>query len=959
MRTAILGFALVLVAVGANAQSSADTARVSLIYTGRSLGALGVQRAQDEHELLTEQANVEKAAFKLVSHMAWRAPGIVIFMSGQEPDGDELAFVLARRAGAERLDSVRALASTNVVLFQDPWRPSPDLLGMLERNPRRARDFPDLVETRLRVSRMRGEEDERIYIVERPGAVWPEDTAAWTIGEMNRVDVLESRLFELPINLGQLGPRATVLGRVRDTLRAPSHLVIAADLGHIDGDLGLTRADRARLDFTALEALGYSLIVPYEHELAVGAAALDSLMRQFPALALLAANVRAPNHALFVANRVVSAGAIRVGFLGLVNPRARERLPRARLRDFTFEPPAIAAQREVAKLREAGVDAIVVLSNLDASDNAALAEQVVGIDAIVADLPQRWAPEVARQRIELPERPFVRQGTPALVARAAAGVAVGRLTLEFRSRAGATRPALAALEHSIERVTDSIPPDSALVRRIARLSAVTRRPKGELMFPAFVELAERHPRLREQDAVTRQGRISKATWEAFMARLLRTRARAEIAVIRRLDQFPPQIGKLHENEIDAWLWTGDQVVVLDARGSDLRALLRNDVRGELATSGIDMANGLVQGHALDDQTYYRVATVDVLFEGARSLGAGRRVRRSFRITEDGRLEPDGNGEPVALKELVLAELRRTRREAKGEAYLDRIATLVAPDPAFVNLLTFTFDRPTLSVSANEVRGRDGYGSVPESRVTANDSWVVGASTRFVVTQERRRSGTDIGIAVAYGRQGVTSGTDRKVGESSDDLKFDLTLRPSARASVGGRFRPFVRGAFDTEVTPTSDPTTNVENPRQQAARLSAGFLSLPRKHLRRVEFAFAVENDFGKPNVQYGAQGFLEVQRPVGVAGRLGLAPATYRFRNDATYFLPARLDSPSSLSLRYNMIHELLIPLMDELSLSVAADAFMFRGKSPANRHVATSALLRVGLTYDRLWKPRYQPFL
>ena len=919
-----------------------------------------MQRAQDEHELLTEQANAQRLPFKLVSHMAWRAPGIVIFMSGQEPNGDELPSILRRRAQAERLDSVRALASTTALLFQDPWRPSPDLLGLLESNPRRAVDFPDLVETTISVSRMRGDDEERVYIVERRGATWPDDVESWSIGEMNRMDVADSRLFELPLNLGQLGPRATLVRRMRDAAAARSDLVLAADLGHLDGDMGMGRADRARLDFSALSALGYSLLVPFEHELALGAAALDSLRTEFPGVTLLAANVRARNPALLVASQAISVGALRIGVVGLVNPRVRERLPRHILRDFTFDPVVTTARTEVARLRAAGADAVIVLSNMDASDNGALAEQVAGIDAIVADMAARPAPEITRQRVELPDRPFVRRSAPAIIARSAAsGVAVGRLALEFRAQAATGRPVLFALEHTLERVSDEVAPDSALVRRIAGMAAVTRQPRGELMFPAFVELADRHPRLRDLDATTRQGRVSKPMWEAFMARLLRTRARAEVAVIRRLDHFPPQIGKLHENEIDEWLWTGDQVVVLDVRGADLRAMLRADTRGELATSGIDLAGGTIQGHAIDDQTYYRVATVDVLFEGARNLAGGRRVRRLFNTAADGSLEASGGGSPVPLKDFVFGALRRVRSNATGDAYLDRIAELVAPDPPFVNLLTFTFDRPTLSVSANEVRGRDGYGSVPESRVTASDSWLVGASTRFVITQERERSATDAGISIAYGKQGVTSGANQKVGESADDVKLDFTVRTSRRASSAARVRPFVRATWDTEVTPTTDPATGAENPRQMAVRGSSGFLSAPRRHVRRAELAFAVENDFSRPNVQYGAQALLEVQRSVGVPGRVGVSPATYRFRNDASYFLPARNDSPSSLALRYNMIHEILVPLMDELSLSVAADTFIFRGKTSGNRHPATSMLLRVGLTYDRLWKPRYQPFL
>lgn len=58
-------------------------------------------------------------------------------------------------------------------------------------------------------------------------------------------------------------------------------------------------------------------------------------------------------------------------------------------------------------------------------------------------------------------------------------------------------------------------------------------------------------------------------------------------------------------------------------------------------------------------------------------------------------------------------------------------------------------------------------------------------------------------------------------------------------------------------------------------------------------------------------------------------------------------------------MIHEIIVPLVDELSLSAAADLFFFQGKVAATRTPGVSMLLRVGLTYDRLWKPHYQPFL
>ena len=944
-----------------SAQGVRDSARVAIVYTGRSLGALGFRRAQEEHDLLAEQAVVERVPFKLVSHAAWRAPGIVVFLPSAEPAGDELSDVIARRADAERADTVHALSSANVLLLQDPWRPEPDLLAMLGRNARRASDFPDLVATRVTVSRLRSPRGDRVVIVEQPGAVWPEDLAAWTVGEINRIDVLDSRIFELPLNLGGVGPRATLLRSLRDSTAPRADLTITVDLGHQAGDLGIERAERARLDFTALRELGYRISVPYEFELGLGAAALASLAAEFPEITLLAANVRAPDSTLLRARHIVADGGVRIGLVGLVNPAVRDRLPRSALRDLVFESPVDAARREVSALRASGVDAVVVLSNLEVADNAAVAERVAGIDAIVADLPVRTAPEVMRTRVELPGRPYVRPGPPALVARGAAnGLGVGRLDLEFRAHPERPGVVLRAVDHSFAVVSDLVAPDTALVRRLSALAVLVRPPRGELMFPAFVDLVARHPAVGEYDEVARQGRVSQPMWEAFMARLLRLRGSAEVAVIRRLDHFPPLIGKLHENEIAAWLWTEDEVVLVDLLGGDLRALLNADTRRELATSGIDLAAGTIHGRGIDDATFYRVATSDVLYEGARSryFERGRRVRRAFVIAQpDGELIATSAGSAVPIKDLVLGELRRVRARARGDEHLDQIAALVAPDPPFVNLLSFMFERPTLWASLNSVSGNAGYGSVPESRLIAPDAWVAGVSGRFVVSHDRRHSATDLGFGIAYAQQRITSGGPVRMTESSDDIKIDLTFRPSLRATAG-RPRPFVRGLFDTEFSPTRDLVTGVSNPQQLALRGVAGFLLLPTLARRRAELGLAVENDFGRPNLQYGVQARLDVERRLSGSARVRINQVTYRMRNDLTYFLPAGQDTDADLALRYNMIHELIVPLVDELSLSIAADVLFFQGKVATTQTPGMSTQLRLGLTYDRRWKPRYQPF-
>jgi len=865
LRAAALFLLAVLPAVAQAQAGQREETRVSLIYTGRSLGALGVLRAQDEHELLTEQALAEGLEFKLVSHAAWRAPGVTVFLPSEEPEGDELPAILAARDTAERIAAVPALRSGNVLIVQDPNpdRQEMDLLGLLMRNPRRATDFPDLDTTRVTVYRLRSIRGNRAIIVAEEGAVFPSDSAAWTRGEINRVDIGDSRIFELPHNLVEMGSRATLLSRIRRDAERRAAATLLVDLGERDGDLGVEREARARIDYAVMRRLGYSLSVPFEFELALGAEGLARLRDSLPGYRFLAANVTARDSTLFESSWTLHAGGITIGLFGLVDPDVRDVLPRARLDDFTITSPLEAARRAVRRLRASGVDAVVALSNLHPSDNAAIARDVAGIDAIVADLHVRWSPETIRTEVVLPDRPVSRPGSPALVARGFSnGLGIGRLDLTFHAPAPDQPQHLAGLSHSLESVTDRPPADLDVVRQIRDMAQVERRPRGELMFPAFLELAEAHPELRTFDETTAQGRVSKRMWEEALARLLRNAARAEVAIIRKLPHFPPLIGKLHEDEIRSWLWTEDQVVVVDVLGSDLAAIIGEDREGDLVLSGVTRDALRVMGRPLDPQVYYRVATTDVLFDSPRfaEFSNGRRVNRLFREDDVDLLHPDRHGQPLGLRELAITELRRIRAMGKGDEYLDRIARLVAPDQAYQSLFTFNFDRPTLWASLNQVYNNEGYGSVPESRVTAPNSWVAGVNGRFKATYDRQRFATDLGLLVAYARQSADNADGSKqVTESADDLKLDLTLRPKAR---DGRWSPFVRGLFDTEFTPTVNPETGAENPRQLALRGVGGMLRAPTRHWRTVEAGVALENDFGINRFQYGIQGRTDARWP-------------------------------------------------------------------------------------------------
>lgn len=931
----------------------AHVAGLSLIYTGRSLGALGALRSQDEHELLTEQANREGRAFKLVSHACWRAAGLSIFLPSDEPDGDELPRLLDLRQRAEKIGDVATLLSGTAVLVQDPDRPAEarDLLAMMLENPRARSDFPDLRAGRASVYRANLTKKKVAYFIEEEGATFTTEPTAWDKGEMNRIDVGDARIFELPLNLAQIGPRAHLIRRFVAEARAEGAVPLIADLGSQNGDLGVDDRERARIDLRALRRLGYEVFVPFEFELGLGAATLLDLKKEFVGFDLLAANLGTETPGLIEPSRVVSAGGIRFGLIGLVDPLIKGGLPRRALGDWTFEDPVKAATREVRRLRLAGVEAIFVLSNLSPQHNAEVARRVSGIDAIVADLHVRWSPETVRVRVELPDRPFSRPGSPALVARGFAnGLGVGRLDSEV---AKDDRPGLhlAALRHVLTSVTDRVPNDVALAMEVRALREAARRDRGQMLVPSFLELEQVLPALKKYDATTAQGRISKGMWEEFMARLLRRRALAEVAIVRSLAHFPPLIGKLHENEVREWLWTNESVVSLDLRGADLRQILSEDAAGELVLSGLDRVTGFINGRPIDGAALYRVATTDILFEGARfrAFERGRRVRRSFALRAT-TLAPSDGDEPVLLRDLVLDELRQVRAAFKGDEQVARVAALLAPDPPFEKLSTFYFDRPTLFGSLVQGFGNEAYGSVPESRATAQKSSLLGISGRFRLVQDRRSYTTEFGTTVAYSRQTTTSISGRRSSqELTDDLRTDITVRPNLTRGKR-RIGPFARAIFDTEFTPTINPQTSVANPRQAALSGILGLMKAPGPKWRALELGGVVETDVSRDTLLAGVAARAEFQ--AGRPGRLN-----YRLRNDLTWFAYQGDADDSVLSLRYNMVHEVLFPLFDELSLSVAADAFLFRGAGPLTHKPGFSLMLRVGLTYDRLWKPKFQP--
>lgn len=939
----LMGAALLF---SARAFAQASPSDISVIYTGKSLGALGVLRDPDEQDLLFDAADKLKATRTVTSYTCWRAPGVVIF----DPSGDlaieDLPAFLASAPALSPVGDKPILRSNNITMLQDPAKATPDLLA-LTLGSEKAKGFPDLQQATGALSTTKSAKGKELMVLVENGAALPTQAGAWTEGQVSRIEINGGVVYSLPVNLAEFGPRAGIVERLAAEARAAGGTPVIVDLGMRDGDMGMARADRARIDYGALKALGYTLVVPYQLELLLTTKDLEALAKE-SGIQLLAANLKpAAGDDIFKKSIVVEVNGAQVGFIGLVDPEVKGKLSKPAYSALTFEDPVAAAKREVQALRDAGAEAVVILSNMHPKENALVAREVVGIDAIVGDLHTRWSPESLKTSVTLPDRPLSRPGSPALVARSFGnGLGVGKLDLDLQASAAGGQY-LAGLSHALESVTDRSPSDAVLVEKLRQQALDSKRPRGDVLISGKGKLE----------------RIDKGTWESFLARLIRRRSGAEVSFVHKLDNFPPNTGELDEADIRTWLWTEESIVVVDLSGKDLKAVLAAN-KGDMVVDGV--VDGKVHDLAISDNAFYRVATTDFLLDEYGDFGGGKRIRKGFRVREDGTIRPVKEGGSLQVRDYVIDELRRMKRFNAEEELVD----LFDADETYEPTFTFTFDHVTLFGSLNQAAQglQDGYATVADTRVNAPSATVIGVTGNYLFAYDVRKVGVDFGVNTAFSNQIQRDviindeEVDLLITETADDLKFNTKLRFKLAPGKKWNPQPFLGAVFDSEFSPVVQ-ADGTENPRQLDLSGLTGVTTAPSDTWTKLQPSAIFTQSFtgGINAFKLGLNLETEYKKALPKLGKL-----SFRWTNNASYFPVIPTPNPAGLRLRYNAVFEFLLPFLEDLSASFAIDALVFQGEisedDPAvdgdqtNDDLGATVIFRAGLTYDRFWKPKYQ---
>ncbi len=185
--------------------------------------------------------------------------------------------------------------------------------------------------------------------------------------------------------LGGLTKAATVIKGIRDTTENTLFLH-AGDV--FEGDLTFVRTQGV-VELQELKKLGLDALTLGNHEFDYGPGLLASVLNApgFAHVPVLSANlVPDPEQPHPLSSRVTghvvkTVAGVRIGIFGLTTPTD----PLAITAPFTLADDVISiAKAEVAALRAAKADVIILLSHLESELNEAIAQPNIGIDFIIA-----------------------------------------------------------------------------------------------------------------------------------------------------------------------------------------------------------------------------------------------------------------------------------------------------------------------------------------------------------------------------------------------------------------------------------------------------------------------------------------------------------------------------------------------------------------------------------------------
>jgi 5'-nucleotidase len=187
--------------------------------------------------------------------------------------------------------------------------------------------------------------------------------------------------LEARVNIGGIARRAALIKKTRGELEKKGTTVLVMDAGDFSDGTPFSIEYRGEADAAAMNAAGYTLGTPGNHEFNYSLAQLRKLINLFKFPIICANAVDSKTGApLTEEYRIIQAGPVKAGVFGLITsaasgyPAAREGIR------VTGE---LAAARRMTRTLAGQADIVILLSHCGEETDIEIAEKVPGIAAIV------------------------------------------------------------------------------------------------------------------------------------------------------------------------------------------------------------------------------------------------------------------------------------------------------------------------------------------------------------------------------------------------------------------------------------------------------------------------------------------------------------------------------------------------------------------------------------------------
>lgn len=718
---------------------------------------------------------------------------------------------------------------------------------------------------------------------------------------------------------------------------------------------------------SALQKLGYFALNIGAEELRGG---LDNLLREQDQYGLpwISASLRQNGKYLFAPYKLTQAeDGKTLAVIGIGNPDELEQLQERGLLGAGTEilRPQDALKFALNTLEQdlkQAPDLIAVLTNTTGAALEKLTQASAGVDLILGDVQAPLRPSKSSiERAQDPNHPpFLVPNNPQ---------ALGLLQVQLEG-------GQLQIQNELLPVSFDLKPDPVFLKKTMKIRQEAYRDALDMLLPDLSADILANPVLLQQflgSEKTRQARqrlegrnpltdgellrlypprLTSEMWGVLLSNLLLQAFACEVVLVEKLPDAIYVPGAWPRLLVYEMLKDDATLEEYQLSGAVLDQLLKLPLAHAIQ-GGTSADQSKVWNRPRQKNAYYRTLISSSLAQSAelRPLLKGLRKREELRNP----FAPQNPAEQLYLRNILLSFLEQTQQTGQLKETLLRYL-----EPQWQQkqaLWSLQISDLQLNLSGYNALNNQTYTAVRETRVTSPNSFTYGGRSKISLIFDNANLSWTQSLLAKY--EGLSlldeSSQQTKFTENQDDLLFssELQLHLFQLPLAGKELQliPYLETTYDTEFTPTLQPNTGQSNPQQAELSGIVGLTIPPGPLLKAFKTGLALRRDFNVPNnLELGLQFKFDHELPLST---------DLKWTNslELKYYLPSVNDNASSLGLIGQWISAVKVALTDNLSLRFFADAYVFQGKLPTTSELGSSVILGVGLAYDRLWKPFYEP--